>query len=127
MNSDPGLMIGHDSFGSVEFNGTLFVDTDNDDDYVGLVFNYQSNRRFMLVAWKRGDGQYWNRRPFRATAGPGLQVKVIKSNTGPSDQLRNALWHEGNTAQQVCVCVSVRLQYIIMLNIEVGLQQLFIG
>ena len=107
VNSDAGLMIGHDSFSSVEFNGTFYVDTIYDDDYIGLVFNYQSNRRFMLVAWKRGSGAYWDRRPFRATADPGLQVKVIKSNTGPSTVLRNALWHDGNTARQVSVCTTV--------------------
>ena len=101
-NSAPGLLVGKDTFSDFEFNGTIFVNSDLDDDYIGLLFNYQSNRRFMVVAWKRGAQQYWERRPTRATAEAGLQIKVIKSNTGPGGSLRNAIWHTGNTRRQVC-------------------------
>lgn len=100
VNSDPGLLVGKDSFAAVEFTGTFFVNTDLDDDFVGLVFNYQSNRRFMLVSWKKANGSYfYGKDDVMATA--GLQVKVVKSNTGPSSQLRNALWHSGRTRNQV--------------------------
>ena len=34
-----------DSFHSVSYTGTFFIEKNNDDDYAGFVFNYQSNRR----------------------------------------------------------------------------------
>jgi hypothetical protein len=38
LNSDPGLAVGYEKFGGVDFEGTLFVDTHIDDDYVGFIF-----------------------------------------------------------------------------------------
>ena len=106
-NSDPGMLIGKDAFSSVEFNGTFFVDTDLDDDYGGIVFNYQSNRKFMLMTWKQANQSYWQRSPFVAEAKAGVQIKVVKSRTGPGPMLRNALWHTGTTRKQVRSGVTV--------------------
>lgn len=101
MNSDPGLAVGFHAFGGVDFEGTFFVDTEIDDDYVGFVFSYQDNSHFYTVMWKKQTQTYWQATPFRAVAEPGIQLKVVTSNTGPGQMLRNSLWHTGNTDNQV--------------------------
>lgn len=101
LNSDPSLFVGYNSFSSVEYSGTLYVDTELDDDYIGIVFNYQSNKRFMLVSWKQREQEY--RRNVGPLAKAGLQIQMIKSSSGPSQELMDAMWKTGNTNNQVAL------------------------
>ncbi|XP_058805689.1 cartilage oligomeric matrix protein isoform X2 [Phymastichus coffea] len=101
MNSDPGIAVGLDSFSGVDFEGTFFVNTDIDDDYVGFVFSYQNTRQFYTVMWKKVLQTYWEPKPFRAVAETGIQLKLVDSKTGPGEIMRNSLWHTGNTRDQV--------------------------
>lgn len=101
MNSDPGLAVGFHAFGGVDFEGTFFVDTEIDDDYVGFIFSYQDNSNFYVVMWKKSTQTYWQATPFRAVAEPGIQLKLVTSETGPGQMLRNSLWHTGDTEKQV--------------------------
>lgn len=101
VNSDPGLAVGYDAFGGVDFEGTIFVDTDYDDDYIGFIFSYQNNHKFYAAMWKKQQQLYWEAQPFRAVGEPGIHLKLVNSNTGPGQMMRNALWHSGDTENQV--------------------------
>ncbi|XP_071564208.1 cartilage oligomeric matrix protein [Temnothorax nylanderi] len=104
LNSDPGIAIGADELSNVDFEGTFYIDNhDDDDDFAGFVFSYQDNRHFYVVYWKKGEQVYWEPAPFRAEADPGIVLKLVQSETGPGEMLRNSLWHKEDTPNQVRV------------------------
>ncbi|XP_078574812.1 uncharacterized protein LOC144861014 [Branchiostoma floridae x Branchiostoma japonicum] len=84
LNSDPGIILGTTNFGSLDYRGTFFVNTQVDDDFVGFVFSYQSNSRFYLASWKQAGDD--------AGGEAGVQLKLVDSSTGPGQDLASALW-----------------------------------
>lgn len=93
--------VGPDVLSGVDFEGTFYIDDDTDDDFVGFVFSYQDNRRFYVVTWKKLYQPYWMPNPFRAVGDPGIMLRLVNSNTGPGELLRNSLWHNEDTPNQV--------------------------
>ncbi|XP_071482990.1 thrombospondin-2-like, partial [Diadema antillarum] len=95
--SSPVMLIGRDTFGPVDFRCTTFVNGDEGGSYIGLVFGYQSNRKFYVAMWRHSN---LNRDTYVAGI-KGLQIKKVHSSTGPGSALANALWHSYTTDNEV--------------------------
>ncbi|XP_038053348.1 uncharacterized protein LOC119725831 isoform X2 [Patiria miniata] len=93
----PSMLISQTSMAEVDFTGTMFVNTDEGNNYIGFVFGYQSNRKFYVVMWRREN---MNNPDYKAGI-RGLQIKKVTSATGPGQSLADALYHSATTANQV--------------------------
>ena len=54
------------------------MNTHFDDDIIGIVFGYQSAKKFFIASWKQAKQGYWDNRPFKAKAEAALNIKVLK-------------------------------------------------
>ncbi|XP_055386338.1 cartilage oligomeric matrix protein-like [Condylostylus longicornis] len=95
-NSFPTIAIGYENFNGVDYSGTFYVNDDIDDDFIGFIFGYQSNKRFYVVSWKK-EYQLFK----KVNAKPGVQISLVNSITGPSSTLGTALWNSNSTKNQV--------------------------
>lgn len=53
LNASPGLIVGDHRITGLNYEGTIYVDDDEDNDFVGVVFSYLANTDFYLVSWKK--------------------------------------------------------------------------
>ncbi|XP_065187100.1 uncharacterized protein LOC135817787 [Sycon ciliatum] len=93
---DTGLtfLLGEQRYGSFEMTTTLFVRGDNKG-YVGLVFGYQSSRRFYLMMWKCSSHLYSGLNS--PIAHGGLSIRRIVSSLQLSDgELSEDIWETSN-------------------------------
>lgn len=101
-NAQPSLLLTKQSYQGFDMSASLFVNTQSDDDFVGFAFGFQNTRNFYLFTWKQKAQSYWQSRPdFLSSAKTGIELKYIRSSTGPGFDLRAALWHSGNFTNQV--------------------------
>ena len=62
----------------MDYSGTLYVKEEQGSDYIGVVFAYQSNRKFYVVMWRRENLNYADA---DQNAGiKGLQLKVTNTH-----------------------------------------------
>ncbi|XP_071850679.1 uncharacterized protein [Apostichopus japonicus] len=89
----PSMLIGLNGYGPVDYSGTWYVNGDMGENFMGIVFGYQSNRKFYLVLWKHDNGNNPNYSPGLR----GIQIKKVASSSGPSSTLANAIWYAQST------------------------------
>ena len=61
----------------MDYSGTLYVKGKDGSDYIGVVFGYQSNRKFYVAMWRRENLNFANSNI--NTGIKGLQLKVTKT------------------------------------------------
>lgn len=61
----------------MNYEGTMFVNSDECHGYIGFVFGYQNNQRFYVAIWKHMHLNY-GATPYRVGL-KGLQIKVFFS------------------------------------------------
>lgn len=69
--------VGQSRYGPVDFSGVLYVKESDSSDYAGVVFGYQSNRKFYVAMWRRENSNF---KDLNDNAGiKGVQLKVSRS------------------------------------------------
>merc|ERR1719154_1019897 len=90
VNSEPEVAVGKTRLAAMEFEGTMFVTANWDDDWIGSVFSFQDTSNFYLfMSSKAGSHQ-----------GP-WQIKRVSSITGPGSwEMTNAIRRDVSVANQ---------------------------
>ncbi|CAH3017812.1 unnamed protein product [Porites evermanni] len=95
----PSMLIGSPRYGPVDYSGAIYVKGSEGSDYVGVVFGYQSNRKFYVVMWRKENSNFESS---NVNSGiKGLQLKLVDSNQAPGVGLAQAIWHSGDTSNLV--------------------------
>ncbi|XP_028411214.1 cartilage oligomeric matrix protein-like [Dendronephthya gigantea] len=87
VDNGDSIFIGNRAFESAEFNGTIYVNSDGDGT-VGIIFGFQSAKIFYIVMWQK------------SLPGAGFVIKEVKSSTGPSRDLFDALKNSQSVSRQ---------------------------
>ncbi|XP_071121963.1 uncharacterized protein [Mytilus edulis] len=97
----PAALIGEQSYGSIEYSGTVYVRSTEDDNYVGFIFGYTNNRKFYLVSWRPNNYNFDNT-TYKGGI-KGVHISAINSDSGPSQSLAEALWLDTSTDNELTV------------------------
>ena len=87
-NTQETIVLSKHAYGGVDYRGTLYVDDTSDDDWVGLIFSYQSLEHFYaLVSAKHTPSNI----PKTHDKGPWRLVRVRSSTGATSSHLSAAI------------------------------------
>ena len=66
--------VGNQRYTGVNYSGVLHVNSDEGIDYIGIVFGYQSNKKFYVIMWRHENNNLYND-TYKAGI-KGIQIKV---------------------------------------------------
>jgi len=65
----------------VDYTGVLYIQGRDASDYVGVVFGYQSNRKFYVVMWRRENSNFQELNDRAGIKGVQLKVRSLLGNS----------------------------------------------
>jgi len=65
----------------VDYTGVLYIQGREASDYVGVVFGYQSNRKFYVVMWRRENSNFQELNDRAGIKGLQLKVRSLLGNS----------------------------------------------
>ena len=71
----------------MDYSGVLYVKGSEGSDYVGVVFGYQSNRKFYVVMWRKENSNFQNLNIRAGIKGVQLKVESLLVYTAEYEQI----------------------------------------
>ena len=65
----------------MDYTGVLYIQGREASDYVGVVFGYQSNRKFYVVMWRRENSNFQELNDRAGIKGLQLKVRSLLGNS----------------------------------------------
>ena len=72
------LVVGSTRYGPMDYSGTMYVKDSEGSDYLGVVFGYQSNRKFYVVMWRRENINFGKEDTNAGIKGLQLKVRAVQ-------------------------------------------------
>ena len=79
INFVAALASGSRRYGPADYSGTIYVKDSEGSDYLGVVFGYQSNRKFYVVMWRRENINFGKADTNAGIKGLQLKVRIFFS------------------------------------------------
>ena len=73
-------------YGPVDYTGVIYIQGRDASDYVGVVFGYQSSRKFYVVMWRRENSNFQELNVRAGIKGVQLKVRTLLGNKVVRDE-----------------------------------------
>ena len=93
----------------MDYSGAIYVKGNEGSDYVGLVFGYQSNRKFYVVMWRKENSNFQSSNVNSGIKGVQLKVSCVFRN-----------WKSIGKSQRICFNVSIHCPSVQTLEVGSG-------
>ncbi|XP_047500194.1 cartilage oligomeric matrix protein-like [Penaeus chinensis] len=105
LDSDPAMAVGEGNvrISGLDLEATIGTTDDGDNDFMGVVFSFQSYSGFYVVTWKQ-QGESYSSGGYSSYGESGIHLKLVTSPDGPSKRVKVALFDTPSVAGHVRGC-----------------------